>query len=98
MRFDCGVAGDLEQTNCLNLAIGELGRGNARARESRSRCMLGIDGIAFSDEPSLAFSRWSRDFLDFAIETPKKPGEARAIRAAALNTEGMESTQRLSPC
>jgi hypothetical protein len=83
-----GVAGDLEQSEGLDVTVAGLGDRLDAARQNFAGGVLGVDGVALAGCSALALARGAADLDDLAAVTTQEPSEPDAVRTRALDTEG----------
>jgi hypothetical protein len=80
-----GVAGDFDEPDRFDLAVGEL-RGDHTDTGERGSCgVLSVDCVALAGHAPGAGPGWTRDLNRQVAVAAQEPGQTNAIGAAALD-------------
>jgi hypothetical protein len=92
-----GVAGDLDEPDRFDLAVGEL-RGDHTDTGERGSCgVLSVDCVALAGHAPGAGPGWTRDLNRRVAVAAQEPGQTNAIGATALDREDMDLAERTRP-
>jgi hypothetical protein len=96
LRFNRGVAGDLDQPDALHVAVAALGRNGDLAREHRTGGVLGVERVVFAVES--AVGPVGTGDLDHTVTVAaQEPGQPDAVGAGALDPERHDTALCLGP-